>query len=162
MKTLCLGDLKNMAMWIGGCRVRLKIEYIEVPTKNDAHALESHFITKHNTCEWYNEKKISMGLLSFLNVDFKWNLLESELYVIPKDIRNYEKDKIYIDIDKFYWVVAEKLAEVKHCLKIVNGLLVAEDYSRFDRKTLLEDKKELEYREEVFTNFQLGKKLELA
>lgn len=138
------------------------IEYIEVPTKNDAHALEGHFIAKYGTKQWYNFSKTSMGLLSFLNVELEWKLLESGLYVEPRDVSRPEEDKIYVNVMKFPDLVAEKLAEIQHCLKVVNSFLLAEDYSRFDKETLLADKKELEYREEVFISFQLGKKLYLC
>ena len=139
-----------------------RVEYIEVPTRNDAHALEGHFIAKYNTGEWYNFSKTHLGLLSFLNTNFEWKVLLDNVYVKTKDIKGYKEDLVVINVEKFGYLVAEKLAEVRHCLKVVNSFLGTEDYSRFDRKTLLEDKKELEYREEVFTNFQLGAKLRLC
>ena len=58
-----------------------KIEYIKVPTKNDANALESHFIAKWETHKWFNIKKKHDGLLSFIKCDFKWIVEKEALFV---------------------------------------------------------------------------------
>ena len=61
-----------------------RIEYITVPTKNDAHALEGHFIALYGTNKWYNKAKTTLGLLSFVKNDFEWNVLYENCNVICK------------------------------------------------------------------------------
>lgn len=147
-------------LWCSG--KHWKIEYITVPTKGDAHALEGHFIALYETNKWYNRSKADYGLISFLNIDFEWTLLKNDVWADPSLFSPDDFRKIYLNQNNFHWEVAKQLAEVNHCLKVINNFLLNEDYSVYPKEILLADKKELEHRQEVFTNFQLGAKLRLC
>lgn len=45
-------------------------EYIEVNTKSEAEAIESHLISLYNPT--YNKAKVGWGLISFLPTEFDW------------------------------------------------------------------------------------------
>lgn len=149
----------NNDKWCAGKTWR--IEYIKVPTRNDAFSLEGHFIAKYNTSNWYNTAKTDLGMLSFLNVDFEWTVLEDSIYVEPKELKEREVKRIYVEVDRFPDIVAERLAEVSECIRTIDDLLLKECYSRLEKDVLLNDRKELERQKNIFINYQLGYKLKL-
>lgn len=66
-----------------------RVEYIEVKTKGDAHALEGHLISYYKTYEWFNKAKSDYGLLSFINSnEFDWKLFEKDSDVLNQ----YQED----------------------------------------------------------------------
>ena len=71
-----------------------RIEYIEMPTRNDVYSLESHFIAKWETYKWFNKAKQHFGLLSFIKDDFEWKVAENELFVCQKEV--VKKDKYMV------------------------------------------------------------------
>lgn len=150
---------KNNDWWMQG--KTWKIEYIQVPTKNDAISLEGHFVAKYNTKKWYNTSKTNLGMLSFLNIDFEWTVLKDSIYVEPKKLEEREIKRVYVEVDKFPDIVAEKLAEVSACIRKIDNLILDQDYSRFQKETLLNDREELERQRNIFINYQLGFKLNL-
>lgn len=59
------------------------LEYIEVKTKGDAHALEGHFIAYYKSYEWFNKAKSDYGLLSFINSEsFEWKKFDENEKVL--------------------------------------------------------------------------------
>lgn len=116
-----------------------KIEYITVPTKNDAHALEGHFIALYGTNRWYNKAKTTLGLLSFVKNDFEWVTLYDN-YVSDKN-EPYSYDDTYSCKESL--VLHDKLIEnysnIIHSIKIINLMLDNAVYSIYPKEQLVKD-----------------------
>lgn len=136
-----------------------KIEYITVPTKNDAHALEGHFIALYGTNRWYNKAKTTLGLLSFVKNDFEWNVLYKNCKVICKKINHTLDDICIISPYKLPDIVAEKYAEIRRSLIVIDDMLNNDDYSMFAREELIADKLQLLDALEKYNNFLDSRKL---
>ena len=136
-----------------------KIEYITVPTKNDAHALEGHFIALYGTNRWYNKAKTTLGLLSFVKNDFKWNVLYENCKVVCKKINRTLDDICIISPYKLPDIVAERYAEIRHSLIVIDNMLNNDDYSMFSREELIFDKLQLLDALEKYNNFLDSRKL---
>ena len=143
--------------------IKWRVEYIEVPTKNDAHALETHFITLYDTGKWFNHAKKSSGLLSFVSKDavFDWKVFANGIYQERHDIAKTKRVDGFIGINVFPFRLAEALADTIDCIKIIDDMLEREDYSRYPRERLLEDRDELISHREEFIKVQLSVPLHL-
>ena len=133
-----------------------KIEYIEVETLNDAHSLESHFIAKYNTSDWYNIQSAKEGLLSFINDDFEWKVAEECLMVEAKKIQKYSNDKIK-EILHLRESLARRMGEITTSIKIITNFLENKDYSLFSEDVLRKDLKELIETRDRIIQFELSR-----
>lgn len=133
-----------------------KVEYICVETLNDANSLESHFIAKYKTEEWYNNSKTRLGLLSFLKGDFEWTVAEECLIVKEKETRNSFKDKAR-EILELKELMGRRLCEIEKSLKKIEYLLEQEKYDLYNKVQLIEDKKELERDYKTLLEFELSR-----
>lgn len=69
------------------------LHYIEVKTKNDAHALEGHFIAYYKSYEWFNKAKADYGLLSFVDSNkFEWKRFNQEEEVLNQYFTTFDSD----------------------------------------------------------------------
>lgn len=133
-----------------------KIEYIEVETKNDANALEAHFIAKYGTDEWYNSSKTKLGILTCINDNFDWKIAEPSLFVEKKSISKQTNDK-YKESISLKEMMGRRLHEIEHSLKIINMLLNAKDYSIYPKEQLIADKEELEKTHKALLDYELSR-----
>ena len=136
-----------------------RIEYITVPTKNDAHALEGHFIALYGTKKWYNRAKTELGILSFVKNDFKWITLFESFNVRYSKIKNIETDICIISPHKLPYIIAERYAEIRKSMKLIDAMLCNDDYSMFSKEELIKDKKELAEALEEYNKFLDSRKL---
>lgn len=69
------------------------LHYIEVKTKNDAHALEGHFIAYYKSYEWFNKAKADYGLLSFVDSNkFEWKPFNQEEEVLNQYFTSFDSN----------------------------------------------------------------------
>ena len=140
-------------VWMQGKHWRL--EYINVATNNDASALEAHFIAKYETAKWYNSTKDKLGLLSFVkDCDFDWQVYKNDIYVTQKEIIRGKEDKILKQVFRTQNLVAEKLSQVTDTIKLIDSLLLAEDYSHYPKEVLLSDRDKLIAESKEYIRFQ--------
>lgn len=147
----------NSDSWCRGKTWR--VEYITVPTKNDAHALEGHFIALYGTNRWHNKAKTTLGLLSFVENDFERNVLYENCKVICKKINRTLDDICIISPYNLPDIAAEKYAEIRHGLIVIDDMLNNDDYSMFSREELIADKLQLLDALEKYNNFLDSRKL---
>lgn len=148
-------------VWLQG--KKWKIEYIQVPTKGDALALEGHFIAKYKTDEWYNHAKTTYGLLSFIDDSiFDWKVFKNEIYVPERKIVRSETDAMISNFFKIHDEYAKRLSDVIKSLEKVDKLLEFEIYSIYSKDILLRDKKELQNEMEEYMKFFLNRNVILA
>lgn len=154
-KRIC--EHSNNDAWCQGKTWR--IEYITVPTKNDAHALEGHFIALYGTKKWYNRAKTELGILSFVKNEFCWETLFESYNADYRKINNTEKDICIISPHKLPYIVAEKYAKIRNSIKAIDAMLRNDDYSMFSKDELIKDKKELTEALEEYNKFLDSRKL---
>lgn len=71
-----------------------KVEYLEVKTKGDAHALEGHFIAFYKSYEWFNKAKSDYGLLSFVDGNtFEWKEFEQDSEILNQYYSEFDEVK---------------------------------------------------------------------
>lgn len=71
-----------------------KVEYLEVKTKGDAHALEGHFITFYKSYDWFNKAKADFGLLSFVDGNaFEWKEFNQDLKILNQYYEDFDEVK---------------------------------------------------------------------
>ena len=139
-----------------------KIEYITVKTKNDAHALESHFIALYGTDKWFNRKKINEGILSYYKEEPEWVVFDENLCVEPRNVKKRSNFLLPISIEKLPDLIAENMANIVSSISVVDDMLENEDYSMFPREQLIADKQELENLKQSCLNLLSKKELLLA
>lgn len=116
-----------------------RIEYITVPTKNDAHALEGHFIALYGTSKYFNKSKTTLGLLSFVKRDFKWITIYETYRTNRTETYKYDLSQSCKKSLALRDKLAENYANIIHSIKIVNLMLDNEIYSMYSREELLKD-----------------------
>lgn len=64
---------KSQDIW---CSDRMQLQYVELSTKSEAYAYESHFISFYKTYKYYNKDKSDWGLNNYIQPlsDEKWNI----------------------------------------------------------------------------------------
>ena len=116
-----------------------KIEYITVPTKNDAHALEGHFIALYGTNRWYNKAKTALGLLSFVKNDFEWITLYDNYVSERNEPYNYDDSYSCKESLVLHDKLIENYSNIIHSIKIINLMLDNDVYSIYPREQLVKD-----------------------
>lgn len=116
-----------------------KIEYITVPTKNDAHALEGHFIALYGTNRWYNKSKTTLGLLSFVKNDFEWVTLYDDYVSERNEPYNYDDTYSCKESLELHDKLVENYSNIVHSIKIINLMLDNAVYSIYPKEQLVKD-----------------------
>ena len=116
-----------------------KIEYITVPTKNDAHALEGHFIALYGTNRWYNNAKTTLGLLSFVKNDFEWVTLYDDYVSERNEPYNYDDKYSCKESLTLHDKLIENYSNIIHSIKIINLMLNNGVYSIYPKEELVKD-----------------------
>ena len=118
-----------------------KVQYITVKTKNDALALEGHFICLYGTDKWFNKSKTTLGLLSFYNETPNWVDACDSFSVCEKGISEHKKDFFIIPDGKLPYLLAERLFEIKESIRVIDFMLENKDFTHYEEKVLIEDRK---------------------
>jgi hypothetical protein len=96
-----------------------KIEYIQVNTRTDAEYLESHFIEKYKTYNYYNQAKAHWGISDFIKDDFEWKLYTEDLSEF-ECLKNYNKklcnenNKLSLDIKKLEYELKDAKNQINY------------------------------------------------
>ena len=140
-----------------------KIEYIIVPTKNDAHSLESHFIELYGTKRWFNRAKTKLGILTYYKEKPEWRLFEDNYFVKQKQIVENERiGGILVSVTRIPDIIAKNMGNIRLSILIIGDMLKDEDYSLYSKEELLRDKEELENAMKEYEDFFDKQKLNLA
>lgn len=122
-----------------------RIEYITVPTKNDAHSLEAHFIELYGTKRWFNRSKTELGILTYYKENPKWEVYDSNYSVEQKEIAdNKGREEIMVSATKIPDIISKNMADIRISIWVIEDMLRDEDYSMYSKEELLRDKEELE------------------
>ena len=116
-----------------------RVEYITVPTKNDAHALEGHFIALYGTNRWYNKAKTDLGLLSFVKNDFEWVTLYDDYVSERNEPYNYDDAYSCKESLTLHDKLIENYSNIIHSIKIINLMLENCVYSIYPKEQLVKD-----------------------
>lgn len=130
-----------------------RVEYITVPTKNDAHALEGHFIALYGTNRWYNKAKTTLGLLSFVKNDFEWVTLYNNYSSNKTEPYDYDKAYSCKKSLALHNKLMENYANIIHSIKIVNLMLKNNVYSIYTKEQLLNDLEILQDGKQKYENY---------
>lgn len=139
-----------------------RVEYITVATKNDANALESHFISLYETHRWFNQKKIDQGILSYYKEDTKWITFIDNLTIEQREIKRHKNCDVVISIENLLDVFAENMGEISSSISIIDNMLNKKDYSMFSKEQLIADREVLMQGMKEYLDFFDKKEVMLA